>query len=82
MSDVSSPVVLTLATFSPCLGAIDPILGELAQQISAVGVMAFFLWRETKLNQELKKELKDLRDKLHELLMRDRGSHNTPTDKS
>ena len=82
MSDISSPVVLSLATFSPVLGAVDPVMGELAQQVTAVGVMAFFLWRETKLNRELREELKELRNKLHELLTRDRDRHDPPADKS
>jgi len=72
MSDVSSPIVLSLATFSPLLGVVDPVIGEWAQQISAVGVMAYFLWRETKLNRELRNELKELRKQLQEMQTREK----------
>ncbi len=78
MSDVSSPIVLSLATFSPLLGVVDPVIGEWAQQISAVGVMAYFLWRETRITDKLLKKINELQDKLEALL---RSGIKPPDDK-
>ena len=70
MQNLIQPTILTLATFTPAIGFIAPDLSLIAQQVSAVGVMAFFLWRETKINRELKAEIKELREKIMEMLER------------
>ncbi len=68
MHNLAQPSILALATFTPVLGLFSQDMSYIAQQISAVGVMAFFLWRETKINRELRNEVKELQKTIVELL--------------
>lgn len=69
MHNLAQPGVLLAAVFTPpILGLVDADVSALAQQVSAVGVMAFFLWRETRANKELKEEIKELQKTIVELL--------------
>ncbi len=43
MHNLAQPSILALATFTPVLGLFSQDMSYIAQQISAVGVMAFFL---------------------------------------
>ena len=68
MQNLIQPSILTLATFTPAIGFIAPDLSLIAQQVSAVGVMVFFLWRESKINRKLRNEIRELREKIIEML--------------
>jgi len=68
MHTSSTTIVLATISFIPALGLINTDLSEIAQQISAVGIMAYFLWRETRLNKELKDEIKELHKTIQDLL--------------
>ncbi|MFI3243780.1 MAG: hypothetical protein R3Y56_05970 [Akkermansia sp.] len=68
MHNLAQPSILALASFTPALALLNTDLSTIAQQISAVGIMAYFLWRETKHNKELKDEIKELHKNIIELL--------------